>query len=98
REAGDGSGVAVAQPACDLDVAESVLRRRIRELTATPAVAFPGNEQLRADLAEISALKKEVARLRAERDILKRAAALIWRQSQASAPSCQQSRRVGIFM
>lgn len=30
---------------------------------------------MRADLAEISALKKEVARLRAERDILKKAAA-----------------------
>lgn len=29
---------------------------------------------MRADLAEIAALKKEVARLRAERDILKKAA------------------------
>ena len=33
-------GVAVAQAARDLDVARSVLRRRMRELTATPAVAF----------------------------------------------------------
>ena len=68
-------GVAVAQAARDLDVAESVLRRWMRELTATPAAAFPGNGQMRADLAEIVALEKEVARLRAERDILKRAAA-----------------------
>ncbi len=30
-------GVAVAQAARDLDVAESVLRRWIRELTATPS-------------------------------------------------------------
>ena len=67
-------GVAVAQAARDLSVAESVLRRWIRELTATPAVAFPGNGPLRADLAEIAALKKEVARLRAERDILTKAA------------------------
>ena len=44
------------------------------ELTATPAAAFPGNGQMRADLAEIAALKKEVARLRAARDILKKAA------------------------
>jgi len=65
-------GVAVAQAACDLDLAESVLRRWMRELTATPAAAFPGNGQMRTDLAEISALKKEVARLRAERDILKK--------------------------
>ena len=68
-------GVAVAQAARDLDVAESVLRRWMRELTATPATAFPGNGQMRADLAEIAALKKEVARLRAERDILKKVAA-----------------------
>ena len=65
-------GVAVAQAARDLDVARSVLRRRMRELTATPAAAFPGNGQMRADLAEISALKKEVARLRAERDMPRR--------------------------
>ncbi|HHW32960.1 MAG TPA: IS3 family transposase [Paracoccus solventivorans] len=65
-------GVAVAQAARDLDVAESVLRRWMRELTAAPAAAFPGNGQMRADQAEIAALKKEVARLRAERDILKK--------------------------
>ncbi len=69
-------GVAVAQAARDLDVAESVLHRWMRELTATPATAFPGNGQVRADLTEITALKNEVARLRAERDILKKAAAL----------------------
>ena len=38
-------GVAVAQAARDLDVAESVLRRWMRELTTTPATAFPGNGQ-----------------------------------------------------
>ena len=51
----------------------------MRKLTAAPA-AFPGNGHLRADLAEIAALKKEVARLRAERDILKRAAAFFARE------------------
>jgi transposase len=64
-------GVAMAQAARDLDVAESVLRRWMRELASAPVAAFPGNGQMRADLAEIAALKKEVARLRAERDILK---------------------------
>lgn len=73
-------GVAVAQAARDLDVAESVLRRWMRELTATPVAAFSGNGQLRADLVEIAALKKEVARLRAERDILKKAAAFFARE------------------
>lgn len=62
----------VAQAARDLDLAESVLRRWMRELVARPATAFPGHGQQRADLAEIAALKKEVAKLKAERDILKR--------------------------
>ena len=74
-------GVAVAQAARDLDLAESVLRRWMRELTVAPTAAFPGNEQMRADLAEIAALKKEVARLRAERDILKKAAAFFAREA-----------------
>ena len=62
-------GVAVAQAARDLDPAQSVLRHWMPELTAAPAAAFPGNGQMRADLAGIAALKKEVARLCAERDI-----------------------------
>lgn len=74
-------GVAVAQAARDLDLAESVRRRWMRELTATPSTAFPGNGRMRADLAEIAALKKEVARLRAERDILKKAAAFFAREA-----------------
>lgn len=73
-------GVAVTQAACDLDVAESVSRRWMQELMATPAAAFPGNGQMRSDFVEIAALKKEVARLRAEREILKKAAAFFARE------------------
>ncbi|TRW95638.1 IS3 family transposase [Paracoccus sp. M683] len=65
-------GVAVAQAARDLDLAESVLRRWMREAAAAPVTAFPGNGQQRAELAEIAVLKKEVAKLKAERDILKK--------------------------
>ncbi len=36
---------------------------------------------MRADLSEIAALKKEVARLRAERDIPKKAAAFFAREA-----------------
>ena len=72
-------GVSVAQAARDLDLAERVLRRCMRELTASPA-AFPGNGHLRADLAESAALKKKLARLRVERDILKGAAAFFARE------------------
>ena len=68
-------GVAVAQAARDLDVAESVLRRWMRELSGDPAQAFPGNGVLKPDQIEIARLRKEVAKLKAERDILKNAAA-----------------------
>ena len=64
-------GVAVAQAARYLDLAESVLRRWMRETAVAPIMAFPGNGQRRAKLAEIAALKKEIAKLKAERDILK---------------------------
>ena len=52
-------GVAVAQAARYLDLAESVLRRWLREASTAPATAFPGNEQQCAELAKIAALKKE---------------------------------------
>jgi len=74
-------GVAVAQAARDLEVAESVLRRWMREQVEAPHSAFPGNGQMRAEQAEIAALKKEVARLKAERDILKKAAAFFAREA-----------------
>ena len=74
-------GVAVAQACRDLDVAESVLRRWMRELEEAPVSAFPGHGHMRSELAEIAALKKEVARLKAERDILKKAAAFFARES-----------------
>ena len=64
-------GVAVAQAARDMDLAESVVRRWIREASTAPASAFPGNGQQRAELAGIAALKKEVDKLNAELDILK---------------------------
>ena len=68
-------GVAAAQAARDLDVAESVLRRWMRELSGDPAQAFSGNGLLKPDQIEIARLRKEVAKLKAERDILKKAAA-----------------------
>ncbi len=74
-------GVSVAQASRDLEVGESVLRRWVREQASAPATAFPGHGQLRADAAEVAALRKELARLKAERDILKRAAAFFAREA-----------------
>jgi transposase len=50
--------VPVAQAARDLDIAESVLRRWIRELSVAPATAFRGDGQIRADVTESHRFKK----------------------------------------
>jgi transposase len=74
-------GVSVAQAARDLDVHENMLRKWIRELAADPQQAFPGKGVMKPELAEIDRLKKEVIKLRMERDILKKAAAYFAKES-----------------
>ena len=67
-------GVSVAQGAKDLDVHENVLRKWVRELREAPQDAFPGLGRQKVQDAEIASLRKEVAKLKMERDILKKAA------------------------
>ena len=74
-------GVAVAQAARDLEVHENVLRKWMREQAADPQQAFPGKGLMKPEQAEIERLKKEVAKLRMERDILKKAAAYFAKES-----------------
>ena len=74
-------GVAVAQAARDLDVHENVLRKWVRELREEPQEAFPGNGKQKAQDAEMTRLRKEVAKLKMERDILKKAAAYFAKES-----------------
>nr|GAT45038.1 transposase IS3 [Mycena chlorophos] len=64
-------GVAVAQAARDLDVHENVLRKWVREFATDKQEAFPGHGQMKPEQQEIQRLRKEVAKLKAERDILK---------------------------
>lgn len=61
------------------DVHETVLHRWVKQAVADPKHAFPGQGQMRPEQAEIDRLRKEVARLRAERDILKKATAFFAR-------------------
>ena len=74
-------GVTAAQAARDLDVHENVLRKWVRELTADPQQAFPGRGVIKPEQAEIDRLRKEVAKLKMERDILKKAAAYFAKES-----------------
>ena len=68
-------GVAVAQATRALDIAASVLRRRIRDLSIASAAAFLVNGQMGAELTKIAILQKGVVWLRAQRDIQKKARA-----------------------
>jgi transposase len=65
-------GVSVRQAAQDLDVHENVLRKWVCELREQPEEAFPGNGKMTARDAEVARLRKEVAKLKMERDLLKK--------------------------
>lgn len=54
----------------ELDIHEDVMRKWVRELRDEPQEAFLGNGKLNPD-AEIAQLRKKVAELKMERDILK---------------------------
>jgi transposase len=68
-------GVTVAQAARDLGVQGTVLRRWVQECAADAPQAFPGRGQMKPEQAELARLRREVLKLKAERDILKKAAA-----------------------
>ena len=68
-------GVTVAQAARDLGVHGTVLRRWVQECAAHSQQAFPGQGQMKTEQAELARLRREVIKLTAERDILKKAAA-----------------------
>lgn len=74
-------GVSIAQASRDLGVHANVLRKWVREEAADPTHAFPGAGQMKPEQAEIEKLKREVAKLKMERDILKKAAAYFAKES-----------------
>lgn len=74
-------GVTVAQAARDLDIHENVLRKWVREYGDDPSQSFPGKGQMKPEQLEIERLRREVAKLKAERDILKKAAAYFARDA-----------------
>jgi transposase len=65
-------GVSVTQAAKDLGISQSVLGRWVREAGADPKQAFPGRGQMKPDDAEVARLRRELAKTKAERDILKK--------------------------
>jgi transposase len=68
-------GVTVRQAAADLGLHENVLRKWVRNVEAHRHQAFPGQGRMRPDDAEVARLRRELAKTKAERDILKKAIA-----------------------
>lgn len=58
------------------------LRNWVKALADDPQHAFPGQGQMKPEQQEIVRLKREVAKLKAERDILKKAAAYFAKESR----------------
>ena len=68
-------GLSTAEVSRDLGVSESMLGRWKRQYLEDPSFAFPGKGKLKQQDEELRRLRRENARLREERDILKKAAA-----------------------
>jgi transposase-like protein len=74
-------GVSYAQASADLGVHATQLRNWVKQLADDPQHAFPGQGQMKPEQLEIAQLKREVAKLKAEWDILKKAAAYFAKES-----------------
>ena len=70
-------GVSYAQASHDLSVHQSQLRGWVKALADDPQHAFPGQGQMKPEQLEIAQLKREVIKLKAERDILKKSRGLL---------------------
>ena len=73
--------VSYVQASQDLGVHASQLRSWVKRFADDPQHAFPGHGQMKPEQLEIARLKREVAKLKAERDILKKAAAYFAKES-----------------
>jgi transposase len=74
-------GVSCAQASQDLGVHPTQLRNWAKSFADDPQHAFPGQGQMKPEQLEIARLKREVTKLKAERDILKKAAAYFAKES-----------------
>ena len=69
-------GHSVAQVARDLDVRSEMLRRWRKKLEQEGSGAFPGAGTMQPADAELQRLRRDLSRVREERDILKKALAI----------------------
>ena len=74
-------GVSYTQASEDLGVHQTQLRGWVKAFADDPQQAFPGQGQMKPEQLEIARLRREVTKLKAERDILKKAAAYFAKES-----------------
>ncbi len=74
-------GASVAQVARDLGIRDTILGRWKKELAQGCTEAFPGKGHSKPEDDEVRRLRRENERLRMERDILKKAAAIFSKDS-----------------
>ena len=74
-------GLTASEVARDLGLVSNMVARWVREDQAHPAQAFPGQGKATADEAEVDRLRKEIIKLKAERDLLKKATAYFAKES-----------------
>ena len=74
-------GVSYARAAEDLGVHPTQLRDWVKKFADDPQHSFPGHGQMKREQLEIARLRREVTKLKAERDILKKAAAYFAKES-----------------
>ena len=70
-------GHSMAQVARDLDIRRDMLRRWRRQLQDDPEQAFPGVGQRKGREEEVWQLRRQLERVTAERDILKKALGIV---------------------
>jgi transposase len=66
----------LSEAARDLGLRQDMLERWKRQFGEDPRQAFPGQGRLKADEEEVRQLRREIERVREERDILKKALAI----------------------
>lgn len=87
-------GVSAAQAARDLDVHENVLRKWVKEFGSDPVQAFPGRGQMKPEQQEIDRLRREVQKLRAERDNLYKGRSLLREESEMKFVFIAKHRKI----
>jgi transposase len=70
------AGKSMSQVARDLGIARSMLQRWVQEFKGNPEGAFPGKGRLSPEQQELEALRRKLALVEEEREILKKALAV----------------------